>query len=203
MPPSIVFSPQYLQAEPVVRDVTANESELNRFLADVERRALVIAEFATRDRDEALDLVQDSMLSFVRHYAGKPREQWPPLFHRVLQNRIRDWHRRGTVRRRLFGWLAAGDSEESPTDPIQQAADPTARSPELLVAQDAAGAAAIDGIGRLPARQQQAFLLRIWEGLDVRATATAMGCSEGSVKTHLSRALANLQKRLEDHHDER
>lgn len=201
MSPTTVISPEYLQAEPVVHDVTASESELNQFLAEVERRALVIAELATRDRDEALDLVQDSMLSFVRHYAGKPREQWPPLFHRVLQNRIRDWHRRGTVRHRLFGWLA--DGEETAADPIQQAADPAARSPELLVAQDAAGAAAIDGIGKLPARQQQAFLLRIWEGLDVRATATAMGCSEGSVKTHLSRALANLRERLEDHHDDR
>lgn len=175
--------------------------DLERFLAGVERRALVLAELATRDRDEALDLVQDAMLAFVKHYAGKPAEQWPPLFHRVLQNRIRDWHRRGKIRQRLFGWLGQPPPgpPEAQTDPVAHCADPNGRSPEVLSAQAMAADAMLAGISALPLRQQQAFLLRIWEGLDVAATAQSMGCSQGSVKTHLSRALATLRKRLEDH----
>lgn len=179
---------------------TTDRQALERFLAGVERRALVIAEFATRNRDDALDIVQDSMLAFARHYAGRSPDQWPPLFHRVLQNRIRDWHRRGSVRQRLFGWLGGTRSDDLPdVDPIQQVADPHGREPALLVAQAEAGEAAIAALAELPARQQQAFLLRVWEGLDVAATARAMGCSEGSVKTHLSRALASLRARLQDH----
>ncbi|MDJ0740829.1 MAG: RNA polymerase sigma factor [Gammaproteobacteria bacterium] len=174
---------------------------LERFLAAVERRALVTAELATRDRDEALDIVQDSMLAFARRYATKPPPQWPPLFHRVLQNRIRDWHRRRNVRQRLFGWWPRGapDDTDDGGDAWQRVADPAAHSPETLVAADHAGDAMIDAIAKLPTRQREAFLLRVWQGLDVAGTAAAMGCSAGSVKTHLSRALATLRAHLQDH----
>ena len=170
---------------------------LDRFLADTERRALVMAELSTHNRDEALDLVQDAMLAFVRRYADKPQAQWAPLFYRVLQNKTRDWGRRTKLRRRWRVWLH-GDSEVADMpDPLQALADPAGRRPEELID----GAAAVDlllaTLPQLPERQRQAVLLRIWEGLDVAQTATAMGCSAGSVKTHLSRALKRLRECLE------
>jgi RNA polymerase sigma-70 factor (ECF subfamily) len=170
---------------------------LDSFLRDVERRALVIAELATRDREEALDLVQDTMLAFVDRYSGHDAAEWAPLFHRVLQNRIRDWHRRQQVRRRWRIWLNRDDEDE--TDPIETAPDPRGRTPEEEVAMAHAGDALMAALEALPARQQQAFLLRTWEGLDVAETARAMGCSEGSVKTHLWRALQHLREKLEGH----
>jgi len=170
---------------------------LDGFLRDVERRALVIAELATRDREEALDLVQDTMLAFVDRYANHDAAEWAPLFHRVLQNRIRDWHRRQRVRRRWRVWLNRDDEDE--LDPIETAPDPHARTPEQEVALARAGDAVMAALETLPPRQQQAFLLRTWEGLDVKETARAMGCSEGSVKTHLWRALQHLREKLEGH----
>jgi RNA polymerase sigma-70 factor (ECF subfamily) len=170
---------------------------LDGFLRDVERRALVIAELATRDRQEALDVVQDAMLAFVNRYATHDAAEWAPLFHRVLQNRIRDWHRRQQVRRRWRVWLTRDDDDE--TDPIEPAPDLRARTPEQEVALADAGDALLAALESLPARQQQAFLLRTWEGLDVAETARAMGCSEGSVKTHLWRALKHLREKLEGH----
>jgi RNA polymerase sigma-70 factor (ECF subfamily) len=119
-----------------------------------------------------------------------------------LQNRIRDWHRRQGVRNRWRGWLkafGAGDAEEDQADPVQQAADPAGRTPEELLALHDAGDTLLDAIAELPLRQQQAFVLRTWEGLDVAETAKAMGCSAGSVKTHLSRAMSNLRGKLEGH----
>lgn len=206
-----LFIEDALQTVTISDDAGAAAQSLDRFLAGVERRALVMAEIASRDRDEALDIVQDSMLAFARRYAHKPEAQWAPLFHRVLQNRIRDWHRRRTVRSRLFGWLPRGvhPTDEASTgtflsgqaqpDPIQAVADPNGRDPPTLVAQGLASETLVAAIAELPARQQQALLLRIWEGMDVAATARAMGCSDGSVKTHLSRALTALRKRLQDH----
>lgn len=176
----------------------AQQQALNRFLAGVERRAYVLAELATRNPEEALDLVQDAMLAFVASYGKKPEGEWAPLFHRVLQNRIRDWGRRQTVRRRWRVWLK-GDDEQPDADPVQQAPDPAGRSPEQRLALEDAGDALLSAIAALPTRQQQAFILRTWEGLDVADTARAMGCSAGSVKTHLSRAMAQLRDKLKEH----
>lgn len=176
---------------------TDRRQALNRFLADVERRALVMAELSTQNREEALDLVQDAMFAFVRRYAEKPAEAWPPLFHRVLQNKLRDWGRRTRVRRRWRVWLH-GDSDPSDTaDPIQALPDPRGALPEDMAGDQAAIEALVGAVGDLPERQRQAVLLRIWEGLDVAQTAQAMGCSAGSVKTHLSRGLARLRDALE------
>jgi RNA polymerase sigma-70 factor (ECF subfamily) len=172
---------------------------LDSFLAGVERRALVMAELATHNRDDAMDIVQDVMLSFVDRYASHEPGEWAPLFHRVLQNRIRDWHRRRQVRSRWLVWLRDPEGDEDAPDPIQEAPDPAGRRPEDILALDLAGDALMAAVEALPLRQQQAFLLRTWEGLDVAETAAAMGCSEGSVKTHLSRAMHALRARLEDH----
>ena len=200
----IDFHPRYArQAVTINVEDTATAQSLERFLAGVERRSLVTAELATGCRDDALDIVQDSMLAFARRYAARPQVQWAPLFHRVLQNRIRDWYRRGAVRRRLFGWLSA-PSDTLPgdvPDPMQTVPDPAGHAPDALVAQQHAGDVMLDALAALPLRQREAFMLRIWEGLDVSGTAQAMGCSAGSVKTHLSRALAALRTRLQDHHE--
>jgi len=165
------------------------------FLRSVERRALRMAELATREREEALDLVQDAMFGFVRHYGARERGQWPPLFWRVLDSRIHDWHRRRSVRGRWFGWR----ERDADGDDAFALPDPREPGPLARLA-DGEAARALDlALQDLPLRQRQAFLLRIWEGLDVAATASAMRCSEGSVKTHLSRALANLRARLGAH----
>lgn len=176
---------------------TPLHADLDAFLAGVERRALRIAEIATRDRDEALDLVQDAMLQLVRRYGARPAAEWPPLFHRILGNRVLDWQRRQTLRRRLFFWRSDGPGDEdSAGDPIEQIADAAAvDAPEQLQRQQAMHRLEAS-LRKLPTRQRQAFELRIWEGLSVEDTAVAMGCSGGSVKTHLSRAMQLLRSEL-------
>jgi RNA polymerase sigma-70 factor, ECF subfamily len=156
-----------------------------------------MAQFATGNRDEALDIVQDAMLALARHYGGRGADEWGPLFHRILQSRIRDWYRRRHTQNRWLAWLSSKDDEEE--DPLAALPDPGARRPEEQLGQARAGVALESAVAALPLRQQQAFLLRAWEGLDVAATAAAMGCSQGSVKTHYSRAVHTLRELLEDH----
>lgn len=171
---------------------------LDRFLRGIERRALRMAELTTGQRDEALDLVQDAMLAFVRNYAGKPEAEWPPLFHRVLDSRMTDWHRRQQVRGRwISAWFGRSDDDEG--DPLAEAPDLREPGPLARLLDADAGGALQAALKELPLRQRQAFLLRVWEGLDVAETASAMRCGEGSVKTHLWRALNALRRALEDH----
>jgi RNA polymerase sigma-70 factor (ECF subfamily) len=170
---------------------------LNRFLAEVERRAFQMAKFATRNRDEALDLVQDAMFQFAGRYASRPAEEWKVLFYRVLRSRITDWHRRTFVRRRVLAWLGRAD-EEDQEDPIQTLPDTQNPNPSDHVLRQEQRGALEKSIRALPLRQQQAFLLRAWEGMDVRQTASVMGCSEGSVKTHYSRAVHALRGLVEE-----
>jgi RNA polymerase sigma-70 factor (ECF subfamily) len=148
--------------------------------------------------DTALDIVQDAMLDFVRRYRHLPAGEWPPLFFRVLQSRICDAHRRLSVRNRFMSWLGRDDRDDDAHDPIGNAPDPSGDSPLRSLERQALGAALEAAIGSLPLRQQQAFLLRSWEGLDVAGTARAMGCSDGSVKTHYFRAVQALRKQLEE-----
>ena len=170
-----------------------------RFLADVERRALRIAEYATRNREDALDIVQEAMLKLAERYAARPAEEWPPLFHSILRSRIRDWQRRTIVRNRLRVWLRVADDEAASSDPVGALPDPLGATPERIVAGERAVERLETAIRDLPARQREAFVLRVWEGLDVADTARAMGCSEGSVKTHLSRAMHALRDVLEEY----
>ena len=176
-----------------------SERQLNQFLAEVEGRALRIAEIAVRDRDEALDLVQDAMVKLVRSYASRGREEWTPLFYRILQNGIRDFHRRQKVRNRVMTWFTRPGRAEDDYDAVAQVPDPLARTPEDALQTEEAMRCLEAAVHALPGRQREAFMLRTFEGLDIAATATAMSCSQGSVKTHYSRAIHSLRKKLGDH----
>ena len=172
-------------------------TDLNRFLAGVERSALRIAEMAVRDRDDALDIVQGAMLRLARSYGRRPSGEWKPLFYRILYNGIRDSQRRRKVRSRIFGFFPGQrqDEDGEVEDPLDRVAD-AGPDPSQRVMAGEAMQRLEKALAELPARQQEAFALRCLEGLDVAETATAMRCSEGSVKTHYFRALHALRARL-------
>src|SRR6202041_1497390 len=171
--------------------------ELEKFLAEIERRAFRMAQVALRDADDALDVVQDAMPKLTRSYASRPSAEWRPLFYRILENGIRDLQRRRSVRKRFMTWLPGSkeDPDNEAQDPLDSVADTAPAAPERLM-QDQAMQKLESSLRELPARQREAFMLRNFEGLDVAATATAMGCSEGSVKTHYSRAVHTLREQL-------
>jgi len=179
--------------------VLQKEQQLERFLAEVERRALRIAEIAVRDRDEALDLVQDAMIKLVRNYSGRSSEEWAPLFYRILQNGVRDWYRRQAVRNRVMVWKRKIRPDDDDYDVIAAAPDPVGRSPDEELQNSQAMQDMEIAVHELPRRQQEAFMMRTFEGLNVAGTAIAMGCSEGSVKTHYSRAVHALRDKLGEH----
>lgn len=157
-----------------------------------------MALIATANIDEAFDVVQDAMLAFVKRYATRPAAEWGVLFYRTLQSRITDWHRRATVRNRFRGWLGGSNQEPDDEDPIATVPDTATPDPAEQMLRRDLGEAIENALRTLPLRQQQAFLLRAWEGLDVAETAFAMGCSEGSVKTHYSRAVHTLRNHLKE-----
>lgn len=171
---------------------------LDQFLAGVERRAYRIARIATGNDDEALDLVQEAMMKLVQRYGDRETAEWGPLFHCILQSRIRDWYRRARVRQRWREWFGGPRGEDDAEDPLEAVPDSLALPDEELKRKRAC-AALETALRTLPVRQQQAFLLRAWEQLDVAATAAAMKCSEGSVKTHFFRAVRALRKQLGEH----
>ncbi len=159
-----------------------------------------MANIATSKHDDALDIVQDAMMTLVRRYIDKPADEWPALFYRILQNRIRDWYRRQAVMRRLFFWQTehASSGEDENQDSCRLTGVDI-QNPQSELQKTQLGEAIDHALAQLPLRQQQTFLLRAWEGLDVKQTAAAMNISEGSVKTHYSRALDSLQQALTEH----
>lgn len=174
---------------------------LDRFLASVERRGYRLALAQLGDPDDALDAVQDAMFALVRKYATRAESEWTPLFWTILRSRITDQQRRRTFRNRfraVFGMGGRDDGDEDAVDPLEliASAEP---EPSVVLERRESQAAVERAVRALPARQQQAFVIRVYEGLDVAATARAMGCSEGSVKTHLSRAMSALRVVLEEH----
>ena len=180
----------------------ASRSELSAFLASVERRAFKQALFAVRDEEAALDIVQDAMLRLAEKYGNRPPAELPLLFHRIVQNAIRDWYRRQKVRSlwtTLLSSLSGGD-EDDDRDPLETlaAADGSnlQESPSAQLEQAQVLEIIEQELKRLPERQRQAFIMRYWEELDVAETAKVMGCSEGSVKTHCSRATHALASAL-------
>lgn len=171
---------------------------LDDFLASVELRAYVMARLATRDGDAALDIVQDSMFRMVRHYANRPSEQWRPLFYKVLNNRITDYHRKRGFDRliRWFGDLK--DDDQAGPDAVDQLSS-SLGAPDEQLENEQLGEELTAALMQLSERQRQAFMLRQWQGMSVAETATAMGVSAGSVKTHLSRAMQALQLNLQEY----
>lgn len=178
------------------------ETELDAFLRSVERRAFKRTAYMVRDHDAALDIVQDAMIRLAQHYAHRPAAEWPMLFQRILSNATMDWFRRQKVRNAVMQNMSdfGGSDEDGDFDLLEMletmegtlgaesAADTVGREQILLLIEKE--------VALLPGRQREAFLLRYWEELDVAETAIAMGCSEGSVKTHCSRAVHALAKAL-------
>jgi RNA polymerase sigma-70 factor (ECF subfamily) len=173
--------------------------DIEAFLRSIERRGFLMARLALGNDDDALDAMQDTMMRLVQRYANKPSAEWRPLFYRMLHNRITDTRRRRAISSRLFGWLDRRDDDET-QDPLEHIADPAALDPGRIVASNETAEALMAAVATLPQRQQQAFMLRCWEGLSTAETASAMGCTEGSVKTHYSRAVHALRKTLGEHH---
>lgn len=161
----------------------------------MEKRAFHLARIATGNEQDALDIVQEAMITLAQRYAGRDEQEWGPLFHRILQNRIRDWYRRSLVRNRLRVWFGQDDDQD---DPLENQPDQSGAGPLGALEAGRFGTELERALSRLPNRQQQAFLLRAWEGLSVEETAQAMGCSSGSVKTHYSRAVHTLREQLDD-----
>jgi len=175
--------------------------ELSDFLASVEKRAFKQALFAVRNEESALDIVQDSMMRLAEKYGDKPLDELPMLFQRILQNAIRDYFRRQKVRSMWTTLLSAfsgpEDDDHDPLDTLESAdRDHKSESPQAQLEQRQTLGVIEREIEKLPPRQREAFLMRYWEEMDIAETAAAMGCSEGSVKTHCSRATHTLAAAL-------
>jgi RNA polymerase sigma-70 factor (ECF subfamily) len=180
----------------------ASEHELSDFLKSVEKRAFKRSVYHVRNEEAALDIVQDSMMKLAEHYGDKPIAELPMLFQRILSNCTLDWFRRQKTRNALFSNLGDFDGlDEDGSFDILETLQVDDDSQRTESAEDATGRAQMlrqieAQIQELPLRQRQAFLMRYWEDMDVAETAAAMGCSEGSVKTHCSRAIQALSKAL-------
>lgn len=178
----------------------ASSQELSDFLRDVERRAFKQTVYAVRDEHAALDIVQDAMLKLAEKYAAKPPEEYPMLFQRILQNTMRDFWRRQKVRNlwtTLFSSFGSNSDDED-RDPLETIdVEDDSDNPVEQLQRSQTIAIIEKALEKLPTRQREAFVLRYWEDMDVAETAEIMGCSQGSVKTHCSRAVHALAQALE------
>ncbi|TFZ08445.1 RNA polymerase sigma factor [Ramlibacter humi] len=180
----------------------ATERELSDFLKSVEKRAFKRSVYHVRDEEAALDIVQESMMKLAEHYGDKPPAELPMLFQRILSNCTLDWFRRQKTRNALFSNLSDFESAGEDGDfDLLETYTVLEGSQQAESAEDSTRRAQVlreieQEIQALPARQREAFLMRYWEDMDVAETAAAMGCSEGSVKTHCSRAVQALSKAL-------
>ena len=179
----------------------ASSQELSHFLRDVERRAFKQTVYAVRDDHAALDIVQDAMLKLAEKYADKPVNEYPMLFQRILQNTMKDFWRRQKVRNlwtTLLSSFGAGKDGEEDHDPLDSIdVEDESSNPQVQLERSQTMKLIEKALERLPARQREAFVLRYWEDMDVAETAEMMGCSQGSVKTHCSRALHTMAALLE------
>ncbi|QWD89893.1 RNA polymerase sigma factor [Polynucleobacter sp. MWH-Braz-FAM2G] len=181
----------------------ASAQELSDFLSSVEQRAFKQAVYAVRDDDAALDIVQDAMIKLTEKYGDRPAAELPLVFTRILQNRIHDWFRRQKVRNTwvtLFSSMGKKGEEGDDFDPLESLSAPEDSEEHQDGAQKLEKSQLLQAleseISKLPVRQREAFLMRYWDELSITETAQAMSCSEGSVKTHCSRATQTLAKAL-------
>lgn len=158
-----------------------------------------MAEMATGSREDAMDILQDAMFKLVEKYSTRDPQEWGALFQTILQSRITDHYRRNAVRNRFRVWFGRKEDDEDEPDPIQMMEDEYGSRPDKELEMSATMEQLDEAVRQLPARQQQAFMLRALEGMDVAQTAKVMKCSEGSVKTHYFRALAVLRDKLEEY----
>ena len=198
-----IAPPQSPLPRPTATSRLATEQELSDFLKSVEKRAFKRSLYHVRDEEAALDIVQDSMMKLAEHYGDKPPAELPMLFQRILSNCTLDWFRRQKTRRALFSNLSDFESDDDDAGDFDllgsfngdldtretESAEDVTRRTQVFHQIEAE-------IAALPTRQREAFLLRYWEEMDVSETAAAMGCSEGSVKTHCSRAIQALSRAL-------
>ncbi|MCB5188362.1 RNA polymerase sigma factor [Methylobacillus caricis] len=179
----------------------ASIQELSDFLKQVERRAFKQTAYAVRDDHAAMDIVQDSMLKLAEKYSQRPVTEYPMLFQRILQNTMKDYWRRQKIRgawTTLLSSLGVGNGDDEEHDPLEtMVTDHVDDEPEVQYERQQTIAIIEEAIKSLPTRQREAFIMRYWEDMDVAETAAAMGCSEGSVKTHCSRAVHALAASLE------
>ena len=179
----------------------ASSQELSNFLRDVERRAFKQTVYAVRDEHVALDIVQDAMLKLAEKYADKPVNEYPMLFQRILQNTMKDFWRRQKVRNlwtTLLSSFGAGQDGEEDHDPLDTIdVEDESSNPQVQLERSQTMKIIEKALEKLPARQREAFIFRYWEDMDVAETAQMMGCSQGSVKTHCSRALHTMAALLE------
>lgn len=187
--------------QPAACTMPARHSPLSieHWVKDIGRRAAIMAQAAVRDREVAQDIVQDSLLAFISRYADKPALEWTPLFYTILRSQIMDWKRRQARRSKWLGWLKPADDDEE-GDAFAQIATQVDIDPATLLANATDIELVQQVLAELPERQQQAFLLRIWEELDISTTARIMQCSESSVKTHYTRALQTMRSHLQQAH---
>lgn len=182
----------------------ASDTELSDFLKSTERKAFKRAFYHVRDEEAALDIVQDSMIKLCANYADKPLSEIPLLFQRILSNTVLDWFRRRKTRNALFSNQSDFENDDHPGQldlmdvAVSETDHPDSQSAEQRVGRQQTLEKIEKAVMNLPARQREAFLLRYWEELDVAETAAVMGCSEGSVKTHCSRAISALNKTLSE-----
>jgi len=172
---------------------------MHSFLAEIEGRAFRIAQFATGNRDDALDIVQDAMMKLVQKYSEHAKEEWKALFYSILQTRILDWHRRQNVHNRFRSWFHMNEDDDEAENILEQHPAAEASAPDIKLQDGQFMTNLNTELSALPLRQQQVFLLRVWEGMDIAETAIAMQCSQSSVKTHYARALEKLRERLQSH----
>ena len=189
----------YQESHPLM---ASNDLTMEQFLVEIEKKAYRMIVISIGDHGDAMDILQDCMIKLVTKYSQHPSEQWKPLFYKMLHNKITDWHRHQKVKNLLFFWKSE-TSEEGDSKHLDNVADDSSghKSPIEALEQAQLHQTVIHALSELSVKQQQCFLLRSWEGLSVADTAQIMGCSQGSVKTHYSRAVAKIKQTLELVHD--
>ena len=178
-------------------------STLEEFLKFIERRAFHMARISTNNVDDAHDIVQDTMYKLVEKYADKAPADWKPLFYTILRSKTTDYYRRNAIRDKVFPWRKpnSNESDDYLESLINLSTSADTDDPDSMLVRSERLQQLTSAIKQLPLRQQQAFMFRAWEGLSTLQTATAMGCTEGSVKTHYSRAMKRLRALLGDYYE--